>query len=405
MLDLSKLKICYIAGTLGQGGAERQLFYAIQVLRQNGAAVQVLSFDRGGFWEEPIRRLGADVTWVGQDRSRFKRVCRVIKHLKKNPADVLQSQHFYTNAYATLSAHFLGIKAIGALRSNGVFDLSQSGRIGWINLHLPKVIASNSQSSIQYAIKNRVPRSRLFFLPNVVDTERFKPAGRTEEGPITLLAVGRLTQEKRFDRFISLIHELRTNRGLNVRGCIVGGTRGDQNLRSALEGRAAALGLRYDALQFLGSASDTSSIFQQANIFVLTSEHEGSPNVLLEAMASGLPVVATKVGGVPEIVRHGQTGFLVDQHRINELVDTTCELVHKPDLRAEIGGQARCYIEETHSIHRLASYLANLYEFALASRAGEQSKTSPDYSVANAVKPASMLRFAFRRTNNHERIV
>src|ERR1051326_8617602 len=99
MLDLSKLKICYLAGTLGQGGAERQLFYAIQALRQSGAAVQILSLDRGGFWEDPIKELGVSVTWVGQDRSRFKRICRIVKHLKKEPADILQSQHFYTNAY------------------------------------------------------------------------------------------------------------------------------------------------------------------------------------------------------------------------------------------------------------------------------------------------------------------
>ena len=74
MLDLSKLKICYLAGTLGQGGAERQLFYAIQALRRCGTSVRVLSLDHGGFWEAPIEQLGANVTCVGQARSRLKRV-------------------------------------------------------------------------------------------------------------------------------------------------------------------------------------------------------------------------------------------------------------------------------------------------------------------------------------------
>src|SRR5215467_10260538 len=114
MSDLSKLRIAYVAGTLGQGGAERQLFYAIQALRQSGAAVQVFSLDRGGFWEEPIKQLGAKVTWIGQDRSRLKRVLRTVKHLKREPADILQSQHFYTNAYASVAAFFLNCKAIGA---------------------------------------------------------------------------------------------------------------------------------------------------------------------------------------------------------------------------------------------------------------------------------------------------
>src|SRR5689334_2048510 len=153
MLSLSKLKICYLAGTLGQGGAERQLFYAIQALRRCGASVRVLSLDSGGFWEAPIRELGVAVTWVGQTRSRFNRVCRIVKTLRKEPADVLQSQHFFANAYASLSANFLNRKAIGALRSNGRFDVSQCGKLGGrINLHLPRVIAANSRSSIEYAV-------------------------------------------------------------------------------------------------------------------------------------------------------------------------------------------------------------------------------------------------------------
>src|SRR5262249_52921380 len=149
-------------GTLGQGGAERQLFYAIQALRHSGVDVRVLSLDRGGFWEAPIRELGARVTYVGQVHSRLNRVFRILKELKNEPPDILQSQHFFTNAYASLSARILRCKAIGALRSNGFFDLSQCGSIGGrINLHLPEVLAANSQSSIQHAISHRVPRSRL----------------------------------------------------------------------------------------------------------------------------------------------------------------------------------------------------------------------------------------------------
>lgn len=402
MLDLSKLKICYIAGILGQGGAERQLYYATQALRQSGAAVRVLSLERGGFWEAPITKLGANVTWVGQDRSRFKRVCRIVRHLKSEPADLLQSQHFYANAYASLSSLFLNCKAIGALRSNGRFEVAQSGRVGGrINLHLPKVLAANSQNSIQYAVHRGVPRSRLFFLPNVVDTERFTPPSTAPQGPITLLTVGRLTREKRFDRFISLLHQLRTACGLDVRGWIVGSARADQNLRSDLERQAAALGLRSDVLQFLGSASDISGIYRQANIFVLTSEHEGTPNVLLEAMATGLPVIATNVGGVPEIVQHGRTGFLVPEDNSDDLVNTTRALIQNPGLRAEIGTQARSYVEESHSVHRLPAYLADLYNLALGTRTGQQPEKDRHHAAANDVVPASVLHFAFRRPNDH----
>lgn len=393
MLDLSKLKICYLAGTLGQGGAERQLFYAIQALRRNGTTVQVLSLDRGGFWEEPIRSLGATVTWLGQSRSRFKRICAIVNHLKRETPDLLQAQHFYTNAYASVSSLFLKCKEIGALRSNGQFDVSQSGRLGRINLHLPRILAANSQSSIRFAIQHGVPRSRLFFLPNVVDTERFNSATRASQGQITLLTAGRLTREKRFDRFISLLHQLRTRCGLDVRGCIVGPTRADQDLRSALERQAAALDLRSDALQFLGRASDMLSIYQQATIFVLTSEHEGTPNVLLEAMATGLPVVATSVGGVPEIVQHGRTGFLVSQDNPTELVNATRQLIEDSTLRREIGAQARSYVEETHSVSRLPAYLADLYALALGNSTRREAQKGPDFAPANGARADASLCF------------
>jgi len=406
MVDLTKLKVCYIAGTLGQGGAERQLFYAIQGLRQSGASVQVLALEQGGFWEGPIKELGAAVSCVGSERSRFQRICRIVKHLKKDRPSILQSQHFYTNAYAAVSSLILNRAGIGALRSNGLFDVTQSGRFGGrINLHLPRILAANSQSSIEFAIQHSVSPSRLFFLPNVVDTDRFKPASALPQEPLILLAAGRLTREKRFDRFISLLHRLRTNCGLDVRGWIVGPTRADQDLRSELERQAAALDLRSDVLRFLGSAADMSSIYQQANIFVLTSEHEGTPNVLLEAMASGLPVVATKVGGVPAIVQHERTGLLVDENDSRQLVEATRQLINNSDYRRKIGALGRSYVEETHSIHRLPAYLANLYSLALASRISRESEKEFRHGPAGKPAPQSLLNLAFRRSNDHQRLV
>ncbi len=396
MSSLSKLRIAYVAGTLGQGGAERQLFYAVQALAQSGAAVQVLSLDQGGFWEKPIRELGATVTWIGQDRCRLKRLIRIVKHLKRQPVDILQSQHFYTNVYASLAALFLNGKAIGALRSNGYFEVTESGRIGgWINLHLPKILAANSQSSIQYATRHGIPSSRLFFLPNVVDTERFKPGGASES-PITLLTVGRLTREKRFDRFISLVHRLRSERGLDVRGWIVGPTRADQKLRPVLEQQARELGLLPEYLQFRGSIADMPSIYRQATIFVLTSEHEGTPNVLLEAMAAGLPVIATSVGGVPEIVQHGRTGFLVPQEDAEAPLDAISQLVSDPSLRTEMGTRARAYVEDIHSVHRLPAHLNDLYHLALGKSLTQQSETGGCGASARDASPMSALQFPQR---------
>ena len=374
MFDLSKLRICYLAGTLGQGGAERQLFYALQALRQSGVAVRLLALDRGAFWEKPISELGVPITHVGQDHSRLQRLFRIRRELKKSLPDIFQSQHFFTNVYASLAALFLKCVGIGALRSNGVFDQLASGQIGGqLNLHAPRVLAANSQSSIHYAIAHGVRASRLYFLPNVVDTERFKPVGEVPESGVTLLSVGRLTREKRFDRFLSILYELRKTHRLNVRGLIVGPTRPDQHLRQELEQQATALNLLPSGVQFLGSVADMGPIYRQASICVLTSDHEGTPNALLEAMASGLPVVATEVGGVPEIVRQGQTGFFFPCEAIREQTDAVLQLIRQPDLRTVMGGRGRAFVLERHSLGQLPIRLAELYRLAFDKKAFRDS--------------------------------
>jgi len=84
MRSLSKLKLCFLAGTLEHGGAERQLFYILQALCQAGNTPRLLSLDQGEFWEERIKGLGVSVTWVGDQPSRFKRLFRVLKEVWKD---------------------------------------------------------------------------------------------------------------------------------------------------------------------------------------------------------------------------------------------------------------------------------------------------------------------------------
>ena len=361
MRTLSGLKVCFVAGTLGNGGAERQLFYILQALCRAGASPHLFAMDRGEFWEERIKNLGVNVTCVGQQRSRLARLVRLMKEIRKCRPEVLQSQHFFTNAYVALAAWFSGSSGIGAMRNNGSSEVSGTGGIGgWLSLHCPRMIAANSQVAIRYAIDCDIPASRLFFLPNVVDTGWFKPATALGGEQLTLVAIGRLVKQKRLDRFVSILHRLRTDLRLNVKGLIVG-----KGQPTELQDQARQLGLLPEGVQFLGSVSDTRSAYQQAAVCVLTSDHEGTPNVLLEAMACGLPVVSTNVGGVPDIVRHGETGFLSEPEDLDGFVGSLSELVKNRELRNEMGKRARTFVESNHSLERLPTYLDNLYHLAL----------------------------------------
>lgn len=369
MIDFTHLKPCLLAGTLEHGGAERQLYYILRALRQAGAAPRLLSLDRGEFWEDKIRGLGVPVTFVGDQSSRMQRLVRVFREVRKSRADFLQCQHFFANAYVGLTARVCRLKSIGAMRSNGLSEFNESGRFGgWLNLHTPATIAANSRLAIQHAIDRGVPASRLHFLPNVVDTESFQPTEHSLESSLILIAVGRLVRSKRLDRFITVLGRLRGEFGLDVKGMIVGPGCRNEDLRPELEGQARSLGLPPGTLAFYGAVSDMRAVYHAASVCVLTSDYEGTPNVLLEAMASGLPVVATRVGGIPGIVRHAQTGFLFEPEDLEGMIAGLVELARNTELRNRMGRRARAYVEANHSLHRLPVYLSSLYETVLTNR-------------------------------------
>jgi glycosyltransferase involved in cell wall biosynthesis len=367
METLSELKVSFLAGTLGQGGAERQLFYTVRALHLCGAIPRLFCLDQNQFWEQPIKDLGVPITWIGRAKTKGGRLLRLLMELRKDRPSVFQSQHFYLNGYVAAAARVLGLSSVGALRSNGRMEARDCGRAGgWLNLRAPRVMAANSQTAMRYAADQGVPSARLFLLSNVVDTDRFSPAVCTGHPAIRLISAGRLIPSKRFDRFISVVAQLRRESEPELKGILVGAG----PLSGSLRAQAEALGLPASALELRGSISEMAPLYREADIFVMTSEYEGTPNVLLEAMASGLPVVADNVGGVPELVRHGQDGFLVEPNDDEGLGAALTRLIRDSQLRFAMGRNARAHVEANYSLERLPAMLRRLYGLALTHRKG-----------------------------------
>ena len=357
MRELAGLKITFVAGTLGRGGAERQLFYMLQALRQSGAHPELLCLTRGEFWETNIRALGVPVTWVGQHAGIPQRLATIIAMLRKRLPDIVQSQHFYTNPYAALAARTAGVREIGAMRNDCLSEVRANGHLlGWLCLRVPRMIAANSRQGIDNAHALGVPARRLTFLPNVVDTDLFIPSSRSKSKQIQLLAVGRLVEAKRIDRLLHVVALLRSRTATPFHLTIIG----EGSLREQLERQALEQGLS-DIVTFAGAQAEMVTWYQQADILILTSDWEGTPNVLLEAMACALPVVATRVGGVPEVVQHGITGYLAAPQEEAMLVERLATLIDDALLRQTLGAEARSYVEEHHALSRLPTFLSTLY--------------------------------------------
>jgi glycosyltransferase involved in cell wall biosynthesis len=335
----------------------------LRALSERGADARVLSLTQGELWEARIRALGVPVVWVGQQHSRLVRTLRIIRELRRWRPDVLQSQHFYTNLYAVAAARALGLHEVGALRSDAIHEVNAGGSrvLGLLNLRAPRVIAANSRRGIENAVELGRARESLHFLPNVIDTSQFVVRTAAQTEMVHLLSIGRLVAQKRMDRFVRLVARLHARFGDRVIASIVGdGPEGER-----LQRLARGLGLGERTLRFAGAAADVTSWYHGADVLVLTSDYEGTPNVVIEAMASGLPVVVTHVGGVADLVRDGESGYIVDRNDEDAMLERVTRLVCDAEHRAAVGRSARAHIEQAHALTTAASALARLYEHSL----------------------------------------
>ena len=363
-LDTSKLKVCFLAGTLGRGGAERQLIYMLRALGWAGVTTRVLCLTEGEPFEHDIRELGVPVEYVGASHSRPTRLYRIIQALRRKPTDILQSVHFYTNLYATVAARAVGICDIGAIRNDlSSEELKENGIAGRRHLTFPRHLIANSVLARQRAISYGISPDRIDFVRNAVDPKWLHGNGHTNgQQTLRILFVGRLTKQKRPDEFVRVVSRVSRqlpNKFLKARIVGVG------PMRPQLEALAGELGLGPDRLEFLDERDDMDHIYREADLMVMTSEWEGTPNALLEAMACGVPVVATRVGGIPEILSTGR-GFLTEPHDEDGMTAAVMRLIADPAMRRDFGQHGREYIAQVHSLDALQTQLMGTYKKVLS---------------------------------------
>jgi glycosyltransferase involved in cell wall biosynthesis len=136
---------------------------------------------------------------------------------------------------------------------------------------------------------------------------------------------------------------------------------GDGNERRNLHQLVSSLELDHDRIRFLGFRTDVTDLLAASDFFALSSVTEGSPLAVLEAMSQKLPVVATAVGGIPEVVRHQQDGLLVPPKSPGALADAIALIGRSPDLRRRMGNAANLRVEQEFSINKMVLRYEDLY--------------------------------------------
>lgn len=351
------MKICFVVGTLARGGAEKQLVFMLRALRGLGIDADVLCLTKGEPYEHEITKLGFTVKHVGRSTSRLSRLRNIVREIRKSQPDVIQSSHFYTNIYAGAAGKFLKIPSIGSVRSDLIYEIKSHRLTGRWQLSLPDILIANSDVARRRLLERGMDRNKIEFVRNVVEINSGTANGCPRNG-IKVLFAGRLDQNKRPERFVrlaSILTERFPDAGLEFQ------IAGDGEKREELEQTAELLALTPDKLAFLGDCSHMHEIFAKADVLISTSDREGTPNVVLEAMSHGVPVVATAVGGTKEVV-DSTRGFLVEPGDETALVNAAADLICDEVLRYSLGSEGQRYVTENHSLNALQNHLMEIYK-------------------------------------------
>jgi L-malate glycosyltransferase len=373
------LRISFIAGGLGKGGAEKQFLYILRALLSQGADIQVMTLTQGEFHEQSLTAIGIHPLYVGNGAlpTRLVKMNRAVKAFRPH---FLQATHFFTNLHAGIVGRLAKVTSIGAIRGDLYHDIKGVGQAGRWLLRLPNVLLANSDNARHNARRLGLPESRVLVLKNVIDLVDFD---RRQAGPMRVLfppdriravAIGRLVAVKRLERFIEAIAIAR-KQVPNLDGIIVGSGPEEDNLRTVAVQSGLAPGTNHAGIHFLGERHDIPQILAQSHIGVLSSDREGFPNVLLEAMAASLPVVSTPAGEARELVHEGIDGFLVSQQEVPALADRLVRLARSPELCSRMGYAGRQKVEKYYSYTRLEQVLPSLYR-TIAFRRNDQAVLS-----------------------------
>jgi len=364
MAAVTRMRVGLAIGQLTYGGAEGQLY---ELARGLAAQCDVRVYCLSAQTEPYASRLaeaGIPVeVLVARRNLDPSRVLDLRRRLRRDRIDVVHAFLFNASAYAYLATRAAsGIRLVTSARNCKLEASLLRRRILRAAFRASDAVICNSEEMARFAEEHYgAPASRTVVVYNGVDLTRFVSSGEAS-GPLTIGTIGRLERQKNLDAFLEAAAKVAAARP-DARFEIVG--QGTQ--RARLEARAADLGLGR-AVVFRGAVADIPAFLARIDQLWLTSDWEGTPNVVLEAMAAGVPVVATRVGGTPEVVTHGVTGLLVEPGDAQAVADAALQVAGDRDLEARLATGARAEAEKRFCLSTMVSETLRIYARTLGER-------------------------------------
>jgi glycosyltransferase involved in cell wall biosynthesis len=332
---MAPAKVVFLLEDLLYGGTQRQSLELARRLDKSRFAVELWVQRKGDDLAPVARGYNLPVTYLS--RAGWvdpQSLLELARRLWTDPPDILMLLTVIPNIWGRFLGRLARVPVIVGNCRGGAAPWRQHE---WVLWPLAHHILCNSQILKDYLVScYGLPPARLTVVPNGVDTGFFQPGanGRQEGSPV-VLSVARLVPDKDHDTLLVAFGQLAGEHPGAELWLVGNGPRLED-----LEQKTRDLGLT-GRVKFLPATHDIRKLYHQADIFVLSSVNEALPNVILEAMATGLPVVATKVGGLPEAVVPEDTGLLVSPRDVEGLAAALGRLLDDPGTRRKLGRRGR----------------------------------------------------------------
>jgi len=377
-----KINLLHIVNGFAIGGGELKLLELVKNLVEKRAdkyTVTVCSVGQGGTLQPEFERLGIKVFVIEKkhkfDISQVFKVCRIIK---QEQIDLVQTTLFYADVIGALAAKLTGVDAVISWDTVSHPPDSHETRLRHklsyqLCMRFVKRIVAVSEGVKKYLIEDRkIASKKIVIIHYGIDLSLFKSRNgfldkrkRSELGlpdhKIVIGTVARLEIQKGHRYLIAAAPEI-----INKFSNVVFVFAGDGTLRQELETQVNELGLQ-ENFRFLGFRKDVKELLFAFDVFVLPSLFEGLPNVILEAMASGRPIVATAVDGTPELIEHNETGLLVPPKSPHALQEQILNLLENEEKGSKLGRQAKEMAKQKFSFDQQFRKFEEVYDATLAS--------------------------------------
>ncbi|MBA2458081.1 MAG: glycosyltransferase [Gemmatimonadales bacterium] len=368
------MRILFLSTSMGMGGADSQLLSAAQELRSRGHEVLIVSLTPLGPMGLEARSAGIPTESLEMRRGLPdpRGLMRLVHLVREWRPDVLHSHMIHANLMARALRLIVPVPAVVST----IHNIYEGGRLRMLAYRLSNSLVDHmtivSEAAFdRFVTQGIVPKEILRVIPNGVNTERFRNVSRGAresmrrslglEREFVWLAVGRFEVAKDYPNMLRAFARVREEQPEAVLLLV-----GRGSLQGETEALVRDLGLAR-GVRFLGVRSDVAEVMAAADGYVMSSAWEGMPMVLLEAAAAGLPIVATTVGGNHEVVRDGESGFLVAPRDHQALGQAMLRLTRlsEPQLR-QMGERGREHIRAHYGLSRVAERWEGLYREVLA---------------------------------------